>query len=704
MAVNTDLTGGRHRARAWVAAAVIVGAGLIAYHNILTAPFVFDDAASIEKNPSIRHLSALGQVLSPPAADGRGVAGRPLVNLSLALNYAAGGLDVRGYHAANLAFHLLAALALFGLVRRTLRDLPAACVIALLWAVHPLQTEAVTCVIQRTESLMGLFFLLTLYCFSRFADGRPASASREEPARPGAGRWGGLSILCCLAGMATKEVMVSAPVLVLLYDRTFLAGSFGEAWRRRKAYYLGLAATWFLLLFLVLRGGGSRSSAAGFGQGVSPWHYLLTQCWALPHYLRLAVWPHPLIVDYGTAVVTQPLAVLPQGLLVLALLGGTITALFARGPARVAGFLGAWFFAILAPSSSVVPLVTQTVAEHRMYLPLAALMVGAVLILRRYSGRAFFAVGLGLATALTAATVRRNQDYRSAVALWRDTVAHRPENLRARDSLGYALAEAGEPAAAAAVFTETLRRDPAFGEAHYGLASALRQSGRLAEAIAQYEEALRFAPGYPNAHYSLGVALGEAGQGEAAVAQYQEALRLQPDYPEARNGLGVALATLGRGAEALAEFQEALRLDPDSVPARVNLGNLYLGAGRADEAMIYYRQALALQPTAVEAHNYLGVALAHAGRGTEAMVEYQAALRFKPDYPEARVNLGNLLQAAGRLPEAVAQYQEAIRLEPGLADAHENLGVALQALGRNDEAEAEYAKAARLEAGPRRNR
>jgi len=158
-------------------------AGLWAYSNTFSAPFFFDDVPAIVDNPSIRHLGAIGEVLSPSGSDGSGVAGRPLVNLSLALNYAWGGLDVRWYHAFNLIVHLLAGLTLFGIVRRTLdrrgniQSVALAWVIAVIWTVHPLLTESVTCVIQRTESLMGLFYLLTLYCFIRGLGGaRPPGA------------------------------------------------------------------------------------------------------------------------------------------------------------------------------------------------------------------------------------------------------------------------------------------------------------------------------------------------------------------------------------------------------------------------------------------------------------------------------------------------------------------------------------------------
>src|SRR5687768_12255466 len=344
--------------------ALLILAAVIAYHGSFGVPFFFDDVVAVTNNPTIRNLWRLGEVLSPPD-DGGGVTGRPIVNLTLALNYAMSGTDVRDYHVFNLIVHACAALALFGIVRRTLRQ-PSlrdrfgrnastlAFLVALVWTVHPLQTESVACVVQRTELLVGLFYLLTLYCFVR---------STQNPTSC---RWPIAAIGCCAVGMGSKEVMVSAPLIVLLYDRTFVAGTFRTAWQRRSRFYAGLAATWLVLAFLLVKIGGSRGDAAGFGLGVSWWAYALKQCEAIVTYFARSLWPHPLVIDYGTEIITDPSKVVPEMAMVLLLLAGMLAALRWR-PAI--GFLMAAGFAILAPSSSVVPLISQTMAEHRMYLP-----------------------------------------------------------------------------------------------------------------------------------------------------------------------------------------------------------------------------------------------------------------------------------------------------------------------------------------------
>ncbi|MDE3084770.1 MAG: hypothetical protein KGJ37_06085, partial [Verrucomicrobiota bacterium] len=418
-----------------VAGGGIALAALAAYHNSFSGPFVFDDGGSIIENRTIRHLWS---ALSPPPNET--VSGRPVLNLSLAFNYALSGTKVWSYLALNLAIHILAGLTLFGLVRRTLLKVQSsrfnvqgsatgvAFCVALLWTLHPLQTEAVDYVVQRAESLMGLFYLLTLYCFVRFADRRETEGRSDLTS----GFWFLSSVFCCLLGMATKEVMVSAPLMVLLYDRTFVAGSFREAWRRRRRFYLALAGTWLLLGYLVLSTGGNRGGTIGFDVGVAWWVYGLTQFRAIAHYLWLSLWPHPLVFEYGTYWVKHASEVVPYAMMVVLLAVGTVMALKRR---PVLGFLGAWFFAILAPTS-LVPGTTQMIVEHRMYLPLAAVLVLFVTAIYALAGRRSVVIFLILSVGLGWATSRRNENYRSELALWGDTVAKQPDNARARNNYG----------------------------------------------------------------------------------------------------------------------------------------------------------------------------------------------------------------------------------------------------------------------------
>jgi protein O-mannosyl-transferase len=669
---------------AFVALLVVVAG--IAYHNTFGVPFLFDDIESIVENPSIRSLVT---ALSPPAASGITVSGRPLLNLSLALNFAAGGLDVRGYHAVNLALHIAAGLLLFGLVRRTLEliasragggasgDAPSgmvgapavgpvtdrartrtdeprrvespglqhhavngiwlAAAVSLLWIAHPLNTESVTYVVQRAESLVAVFLLLTLYACAR-------AATSARPLH-----WQVLAVVSCALGMTSKEVMVSAPLLVLLYDRTFVAGTFGDAWKRRKWFHLALASTWLLLAASIWTS-AFRGGTTGFAGGVTWWNYALTQCRAIVHYLRLSVWPHPLVFDHGTAVVTDPLAVAPHFAVLVALVAATLWAL-RRSP--MIGFAGACFFAILAPTSSVVPVATQTVAEHRMYLPLAAVLTLVVLALHATLARhrAWFAGAVVVAaTALAVTTLQRNSDYTSAESIWRDTMDKNPANPRAPVSLGNALVAAGRAAEALPLFERALQLDPNHVKAHGALGNALLALGRAREAVPRLEEALRLQPDEFKTLSNLGNALLAAGRFDEAIARQREALRLAPTSVETRHNLAVALARAGRPAEAVEELRTTLRQTPDYAAARLTLANTLVLAGKPEAAIEEYRALLADRPDMTDAWSNLGFLLAHSGRTAEAIRCYEELLRRAPGHAEARAMLQRLGAATSSRP------------------------------------------------------
>ncbi len=643
-----------------LAGLILVLAALAAYGHSLRAPFVFDDRDSIVGNPTITRLAQIGRVLSPPGSSGQTVGGRPVLNLSLAVDYAIGGLNVESYHVTNLLIHVLAGLVLFGLVRRTLGPresaAPLAFGVALLWTLHPLQTEAVTYVVQRAESLMGLFYLLTLYCFVRAVQNSDGAARLRSPGgelRRGfvprttnGGFWFFGSFFACLLGMGTKEVMVSAPVIVFLYDRTFVSGSFRAAWRRHGKLHAALAGTWLLLPFLVFPN-HQRGGSTGFGSGISWGGYLRTQFPAILRYLRLSVWPHPLIFDYGTRWTAGPALMALAVVLVLALLVATTAALArpSRGGWgwRAFGFAGAWFFAILAPTS-LIPGNRQTLAEHRMYLALAPVLATLVLgaeaaaarIRRRpLPGWAALAPCLLLAAGAGALTARRNEDYRSNLALWSDTVAKLPNN--------------------------------------------------------------------PYAQADLGVALDQQGDEEGALARYTEALRLKPDLKDlhhAHDDMGLALAKLGRVPEAQAEFELALRYQPNFAPAHSDLGNALRREGRLGEAEAELREAVRLQPDLAVAWLNLALVFINGGRWPEAIAAYRRAEALQPDDAETRFRLADVLAQSGRLPEAVAEYRESLRLDPRRAAAHDHLGHALAELGQGGESAREQAEAARL-AAPR---
>lgn len=663
---------------ALVATLLFVAAAL-AWANTWNAPFVFDDTSSIVENRSIRDVGSLSW-LNPPHARGETVGGRPVLNFTFALNHAVSGLDVWSYHAVNLLIHALGALVLFGIVRRTPiageRSDTSALVVALVWLLHPLQTEAVTYVVQRAESLMGLFYLLTLYCFIR---GAAAAENPAQSAAPAVRRrlWFTLSILSCLLGVGTKETIVTVPVVAFFYDRAFVAGSFAGAWRTRRGYYLALLSTWIVTAALVATTGGDRGGTFHLGGGAAWIAYWLTQPQAVVTYLRLSFWPEPLVFEYGTSWVSDAAEVLPHALLVLTLGVGAIVALW-RWPAW--GFLGLWFFGLLAPSS-VLPGTIQMIVEHRMYLPLAAVIVAVVALARAALHRlsvpawAGAAAALGVITALGLTTFARNRVYASEVSLWGDTVAERPNNPRARYNLGVALAKAGRASEAEREFKQALALQPNHAFAHFELGKAAMLAGRWAEAADRFDAALQADAHFLDARVNLANVLVRQGRGEEAVEHYRAALAEQP-APDIRANLAGLLIQLGRPAEAVALVQQVLVEAPELPEAHFHWAKLRERAGDRTTAENELRTALRLRPDFAPAAMALGNLLGREGRFAEAVELFRIVLAAEPESFQARNNLANCYLALNRFAEAISEYERILQSRPNDQTVRTNLEIA----------------------------
>jgi Flp pilus assembly protein TadD len=550
----SDVTG-NGAARRWWPLLLIVVVGLAAYANSFAGEFLLDDVKSIVENPDIRSFATVG-------------GSRPAVEATLAMNYALGGVEPFGYHAFNLVVHLLAGLTLYGIVRRVVGVGPALA-IALIWLVHPLQTQSVTYVIQRAESMAGLLYLLTIYGVLRCATS------------PTPRRWAALAIAACAIGLLTKPVVATAPIVALLFDATIITRGWREVWRRRWGLYAGLAATLPILvitgtLLSVLATQSEHHRSAGLAfEGCTPWQYLMTQPAVLLHYLKLSVWPAPLCFDYGWPFATSLGPVAVPLLVVTALFVGAVGALRSR---KAIGFLGVTLFLILAPTSSVLPIADAAV-EHRMYLPLAcvviAVVLGAQMLLTRLpeprrSPVAIAATALVVVT-LTGLTLKRNTDYHDPLRMWTSVLDQRPENPRAHNEIGKVLAGRGEMSLAADHFEVAVALMPVDPLFRSNMANACLQLQRLEEALTHAGAAVRMRPEYAAGHKNLGNALIAADDINDGIMHLREAVRLEPDDPWARCNLGRALA-LASGVsrpgtpidhvlldEGIAELNEALR-------------------------------------------------------------------------------------------------------------------------------------------------
>jgi len=394
--------------------------------------------------------------------------------------------------------------------------------------------------------------------------------------------------------MNIKPVMITAPILAAMYDRIFLAPSWKHLLRRRWVFYLALAATGLVNLKHT-----HRMEVQGMGiprMQMTPWDYLASQMGVVSHYLRLASRPDGLILDYAWPVARTAGRIVPYAALISALLGVTLWALWRR-PAW--GFLGAWFFGILAPTSTIIT-IDYLAFEHRMYLSLAA--VGALVLvsvyllgrrlLRRFvaaasrrrrlgwvAGVALLALACG---ALGARTMVRSADHAARERIWASIIRERPWQWRAHYNLGVSLAEKRQDGRAIECYRRALRIWQEYADAHANLAAAPYRREKIDEAIGYYRRAIQIDPARPDWRYALGKALAARGDDREATEQFKEAVRLEPDHPGAHFQLAMASAREADLAQVATHYRQALRSRPDWPAALNNLAWILAHGNESD--------------------------------------------------------------------------------------------------------------------------
>ncbi len=683
---------------------LILVLGIAVYANTFKVPFIFDDLSSIIESPIIkdwqRFLSGEGYRYNPR---------RFVSHLTLALNYRLGGLDVTGYHLFNLGVHLGCSLLVYALVRLTartpqLRSTPLAALApwialfaALLFVAHPLQTQAVTYIVQRMASLATLFYLLTLvlYAWGRLKSEEPTNPPSAVPWLLPALLYAGALFSAVLA-MRSKEIAFTLPLVVALYEFSFFPGGL----KRKILFLLPLLATLMIIPAGLMRSGkpwgellSDVSAMSRETELISRSDYLFTQFRVIVTYLRLLVLPVNQNLDYDYPIYSsflQPpvflsfLLLLAIFLVALYLYGFRIPLFASRVPnpeSRLAAFGLLWFFLTLSVESSIIP-IRDVIFEHRLYLPSVGFFVAVaalvVAMTRRFPPRTVMATALGLVLVLGVATFQRNQVWGSEVTLWQDVIAKSPGKWRGYNELGTVYLDRGQTQAAIDLFRQSLQHSPDFFAAYSNLGGALLKSGRTDEGIVALQSALRLDPGSQHTRVNLGVALDAQGRYDEAVEQYQGVLKQNPNMVDARVNLGMAHYKLGRLPEAFEQYRRALALDPDSAEAHENLGVAFYAQGMFDEAIMAGRKAIQLNPTRASTYTNLGGALHVLGRIDEAIENYQMTIRLDDRYALAHNNLGMAYLSKGWVERAIVELETAVRLNPDAALFRKNLERAYQ--------------------------
>jgi len=647
---------------ALLAVALLAVAPYLAGGGLRTFIFVDDGEYVLENKHVLPGLTAAGVKWAFTTFYGSNW--HPLTWLSHMADVSLFGLDAQGHHLTSVALHgANAALLLLALVRLT-GALWRSGLVATLFAVHPLRVESVAWIAERKDVLCGLFFVLVLLAWERYAR------------RPGPARYATVAGLLAL-GLQAKPMLVTVPLLLLLLDFWPLG-----RWRpdesaarlgvllAEKLPLLLLSLASGLVTFFAQRVGDAVQGLAGYTPAVRLSNALI----AYVTYVGKTLWParlafyypHPVVVLAGKA--TASLAV-------LGLLAWWAWRARRRAPWWGLGWL--WFLGMLVPVIGVIQVGEQALADRYTYLPgigLAVALVWGLPGLTRAAGlRPAPAAALAALAALFAASVAQVARWRDAETLFRYTLAVTDNNWLTHNNLAVLLAREGRSEEALLHYRMGIRIQPSYPAGHHNLGLLLFDLGKTEEAVEEFREALRLRPDKPKTLVSLGMSMARLGRWAEAEGLQREAIRLQPDFPEAHNSRGLALVELGRLEEAEAEYRQALRLRREYPEASHNLAILLTQLGRIEEAADNYREALRLRPDFAESHQNLGALLARQGRQGEAIAHFREAIRLRPDYPEALFNLGLTYFLAGRYAEAEPPLREVLRLRPDFAEARDYL-------------------------------
>jgi len=592
---------------------IIVVLGILIYSNTFNFPFAYDDISSIIKNPSIKDIHHI--INSQTIHDNRLIG-----NLTFALNYQLHELNVVGYHIFNLLIHLLNALLVYWLVILTFKTPYVSAYLqkdvlktsdpyrwiplftALLFVSHPIQTQAVTYIVQRFASLSTLFYLVSLVMYIK--------ARGSDSSKRAGYAFFAASILSAVLAMRTKEIAFTLPVMVFLYEFMFFPGDIKKRMRYLLVLLLLLLTMFIIPLSMMLTQSGSTgvkgidelTKMAGYAE-VSRWDYLNTQFRVIVTYIRLLFLPIHQNLDYDYLIYGTFFtpSVFLSFFILLGVFCWGIYLLYRSYKSdqsnrcwyRLISFGVFWFFVTLSVESSIIP-IQDLIYEHRLYLPsvgfFMAFMSGVGFLYDRPANqtngvaKVFIPVMILIVIGLSLTAYARNFAWSDKVTLWEDVVKKSPDKIRP----------------------------------HYNLAEAYQEQGRLDDAVREYRTAINLRPDLVEPHFNLGLVYRKQGRFDDAVREYLMVIKLRPDFADAHTNLGAAYDRQRRFEDAIKEHQTAIKLVPDHVTAHYNLA----------------------------------VAYHHQGRFDDAIKEYQTAINLKPDYEEARKNLRMLYQERASLDDA----------------------------------------------------
>jgi tetratricopeptide (TPR) repeat protein len=665
--------------------------GFLLYSNTFESPFVFDDNRKIVENESIRITELSAANLIDTAFGKQSPKTRPFGNVTFALNYYFHQYNVEGYHLVNIVIHILAAIFLFIFVQTTLK-LPSlktevdhtfmvAFFTALLWMVHPIQSQSVTYIVQRMNSMAALFYILAFWFYVK---GRLA----VQPGR----KWGwfGSAALAWIFALGSKQNAATLPFFIFLYEWYFFQDLSPKWFKSSLKYIIAVAIIFAVVAFLYLGTDPLEkfSKLQDFYHGeFTLTERALTQTRVVVYYLSLIFFPHParLNLDYDFSLSHSLLNPMTTLFSLIFIIGLISLACYLSKRERLISFCILWFFGNLLIESSIIPLAI--IFEHRTYLPSMMVYLIMILLGDRFVRIDWLKIGLACVVIVVFSfwTYQRNQVWESEFSLWSDVIKKSPNKARPHLNLGIMFSRLGKTDTAITHFDKALQLNHRYAKAHFNLGAEMERQGNDADAVKHYHEAIKIEPNYIKAHNNLGLLLARTGRIEEAFQHYSRILNFNPEYAPAHLNWGVAQADLGKFSQAIAHFEQALKIDPNYADAYYNLAIVLEKQGKINDAIDHYATALEKNPAKAEAHFNLGNIFFKQGNTDDAIAHYKAAMTIRPDFLETISNLALVNVARKDYTEALALFMDILKYRPDDAGTHYNIACMYSRLKRKEE-------------------
>ena len=679
----------------------ILGFGI--YSNTLEMPFHFDDYTRIETNPYIRISELTYESLLKSAFNEKSSKSRPLGNITFALNYYFHQYDLKGYHIVNIVIHILTGIFLYFFIL-TILNLPSlkskytspnliAFFAALLWLVHPLQTQSVTYIVQRLNSLSAMFYVLSFWFYLK---------GRIAVRRKTSWLWFVNATLAWIFALGCKQTAAMLPFLIFIFEWYFFQDRKSDWLKRNLVYVLIILVLFGLVSFLYIGADPVKrlSSIGDYShKEFTILQRALTQPRVVIYYLSLIFFPHParLNLDYDFPLsysLINPVTTLISLGLIMGLL---IFAVYLSRKERLISFCILWFLGNLVIESSVIPVAI--IFEHRNYLPSMFVCLILVILAYRFVQLEWLRLVIFsiIVIILSFWTYQRNQVWENDITLWSDVVEKSPNKARPHFNLGTALAKSDRIEDAIPHYLKALEINPNKAQFYVNLGDAMEKQGKPDKAFEHYKTALTLKPNLAEAHNNMGALLAKKGRTDEAIGFYINAIEIKPYYAVAHFNLGGLLVEQGKVDQGISHYFKAINLQPDYPEAYSNLGSVFLNLGDTEKAIHHLGTALQMDPNLVEAYNNLGIALMQEGRIEAAISQFQKALQLNQDFILAENNLRRALAIQKELATEIWRLQDLLKDNPDNVELHFQLGNLYFRKGDQRQAMQRYKKALQLD-------